>query len=137
MASTQAPLNYFTRALSQVPVDVLQRLLAGVPLADHRAAASVCKSFRDVIRGPRFLALRRRYGFAEYGLVVVGGSSSAPWPLEVRMASERRFMAQRERRWFMTPTPNRGLKRQRRPIVIFMRIHASTMVDLSTYRGRK
>ena len=48
--------------MTQLPDDVLQRLLAGVPLDDHRAAASACKSFRDVIRGPRFLALRRRYG---------------------------------------------------------------------------
>ena len=94
MASTQAPsqgpLNYFT----QVPDDVLGRLLAGVPLDDHCAAAAACKAFSDVIRGPRFLALRRQYGFAEYGLVVVGGSSASYWPLEIRMASKRGVMAE-------------------------------------------
>ena len=50
-----------------LPDDVLQRLLVGLPLEDHRAAASVCKSFRRVIAGPRFLAERRRCGFAERG----------------------------------------------------------------------
>ena len=44
-----------------LPDDVLQRLLVGLPLEDHRAAASVCESFRRVITGPRFLAERRRY----------------------------------------------------------------------------
>ena len=42
-----------------LPDDVLQRLLVGLPLEDHRAAASVCDSFRRVIAGPRFLAERR------------------------------------------------------------------------------
>ena len=56
--------------LMSLPDDVLQRLLAGVPLDDHRAAASVCRAFRDVIDGPNFLALRRRYGFAERGIVL-------------------------------------------------------------------
>ena len=50
-----------------LPDDVLQRLLVGLPLEDHRAAASVCESFRRVIAGPRFLAERRRRGFAERG----------------------------------------------------------------------
>ena len=54
-----------------LPDDVLQRLLVGLPLEDHRAAASVCKSFRRVIAGPRFLAERRRCGFAERGIVSV------------------------------------------------------------------
>ena len=35
-----------------LPDDVLQRLLVGLPLEDHRAAASVCESFRRVITGP-------------------------------------------------------------------------------------
>ena len=54
-----------------LPDDVLQRLLVGLPLEDHRAAASVCGSFRRVIAGPRFLAERRRRGFAERGIVSV------------------------------------------------------------------
>ena len=41
--------------LSSVPDDVLNRILVGVPLDDHRAAASACRAFRDVINGPRFL----------------------------------------------------------------------------------
>ena len=35
-----------------LPDDVLQRLLVGLPLEDHRAAASVCESFLRVITGP-------------------------------------------------------------------------------------
>ena len=54
-----------------LPDDVLQRVLVGLPLDDHRAAASACTSFRDVITGPRFLALRKRYGFAEHSIVIV------------------------------------------------------------------
>ena len=54
-----------------LPDDVLQRVLVGLPLDDHRAAASVCKSFRGIITGPRFFAARRRYGFAERGVVTV------------------------------------------------------------------
>ena len=62
MATAHAPFR-------SLPDDVLQRLLVGLPLEDHRAAASVCKAFRDVINGPRFLALRKRYGFAEHSIV--------------------------------------------------------------------
>ena len=54
-----------------LPDDVLQRVLVGLPLDDHRAAASACTPFRDVITGPRFLALRKQYGFAERGVVTV------------------------------------------------------------------
>ena len=54
-----------------LPDDVLQRVLVGLPLDDHRAAASVCKSFRGIVTGPRFLAARRRYGFAERGIVSI------------------------------------------------------------------
>ena len=64
MATAHAPFR-------SLPDDVLQRLLVGLPLEDHRAAASVCKAFRDVINGPRFLALRKRYGFAEHSIVIV------------------------------------------------------------------
>ena len=40
------------------PTTSCSGVLVGLPLEDHRAAASVCTSFRDVITGPRFLALR-------------------------------------------------------------------------------
>ena len=56
-----------------LPDDVLQRVLVGLPLEAHRAAASVCKSFRRVIAGPRFLAERRRRGFARCRLPTVRG----------------------------------------------------------------
>ena len=59
-----------------LPDDVLQRVLVGLPLEDHRAAASACTSFRDVITGPRFLALRKRYGFAEHSIVIVASVDS-------------------------------------------------------------
>ena len=54
-----------------LPDDVLQRVLVGLPLEDHRAAVTVCKSFCGIITGPRFFAARRRYGFAERGVVTV------------------------------------------------------------------
>ena len=62
-----------------LPDDVLQRLLAGVPLDDHQAAAATCQAFRAVIRGPRFLALRQTYGFAERGVVVIEANVAAPF----------------------------------------------------------
>ena len=64
MATRHAPFQ-------TLPDDVLQRLLVGLPLEEHRTAASSCKAFRDVITGPRFLALRKRYGFAEHCIVTV------------------------------------------------------------------
>ena len=64
MATRHAPFQ-------TLPDDVLQRLLVGLPLEDHCTAASSCKAFRDVINGARFLDLRRRYGFAERGIVTV------------------------------------------------------------------
>ena len=84
MASTEtSPLM----TLMSLPDDLLQRLLVGVPLEDHRAAASACVAFRDVINGPRFVALRRRYGFAERGVVIVGESMFS-WVdvVEIRIA---------------------------------------------------
>ena len=62
--------------LQTLPDDVLRRLLAGVPRLDHDAMAAACQSFRAVIKGSNFLALRRRYGFAEHDLVIVGGNYS-------------------------------------------------------------
>ena len=55
-----------------LPDDVLQRVLAGIPLDDHQAAADTCQAFRAVISGPRFPALRQLYGCAERGIVLVG-----------------------------------------------------------------
>ena len=55
-----------------LPDDVLQRVLAGVPLDDHQAAAATCQAFRAVISGPRFPALRQLYGCAEHDIVLVG-----------------------------------------------------------------
>ena len=72
--------------LSSVPDDVLNRILVGVPLDDHCAATSACRAFRDVINGPRFLALRRKYGFAEYGVVVVDDTLNGV--LKIRMAHQ-------------------------------------------------
>ena len=57
-----------------LPDDVLQRVLVGVALDDHDATAATCRAFRDVIRGPRFPALRRGYGFAERGIILVGST---------------------------------------------------------------
>ena len=67
MATNHAPLR-------TLPDDVLQRVLVGIPLDDHRATASVSRAFHAVVCGPRFLALRRQYGFAERGIVVVKNS---------------------------------------------------------------
>ena len=58
--------------LQALPDDVLRRLLAGVPFLDHGATAVACRACRAVINGPQFLALRRRYGFAEHDIVLVG-----------------------------------------------------------------
>ena len=58
----------------------------GLPLEDHRAAASVCTSFRDVITGPRFLALRKRCGRRS-----TASSSSRPSPLMGKQTTSRVF----------------------------------------------
>ena len=78
--------------LSALPDDVLQRILVGVPLDDHRVAAAACRAFHDVINGPRFPALRRKYGFAEYGSDLgsskhVAGNPSAVYRREGQGAS--------------------------------------------------
>ena len=70
-------------SLQTLPDDIQQRVLAGVPLDDHQATASACKAFRAVIRGPNFLALRRRYGFSERGVVVVENTTAPAMSLKV------------------------------------------------------
>ena len=66
--------------LLALPDDVLQRVLVGVPRDDHDVAALVCKRTRGIITGPRFLALRQRYGFAEYCIVTIAyiGNPTGP-----------------------------------------------------------
>ncbi len=59
-------------SFTALPDDVLQRVLLGVLLDDHLATAAACRAFRDVIRGPRFLRLRREYGFAGRSMILVG-----------------------------------------------------------------
>ena len=58
-------------ALTALPSDCLQRVLLGVALDDHDATAAACRAFRAVIRGPRFLRLRREYGFAERRIILL------------------------------------------------------------------
>ena len=83
MASTEtSPLM----TLMSLPDDLLQRLLVGVPLEDHRAAASACVAFCDVINGPKFLALRRQYGFAERGVVLLQTRAISGTSLKIRAA---------------------------------------------------
>ena len=64
MAATGSPLL-------ALPDDLLTRVLVGVNRDDHDAAAAACGAFRAVIRGPRFLRLRRESGFAERAIVLV------------------------------------------------------------------
>ena len=64
MATTSSPLL-------ALPEDLLLRVLIGVPRADHGATAAACGAFRAVMSGPRFLRLRRDWGFAERGVVMV------------------------------------------------------------------
>ena len=70
--------NASSSPLQALPDDVLRRLLAGVPRLDHGATAAACQSFRAVIKGSNFLALRRRYGFAEREIVLVGTRYAQP-----------------------------------------------------------
>ena len=60
-----------------LPHYLQQRVLAGVPFHDHQVTAAACKAFRAIIRGPGFLALRQRHGFAERVVVVVGNKHLA------------------------------------------------------------
>ena len=89
-------------SFTALPDDVLQRVLLGVALDDHDATAAACRAFCDIIRGPRFLRLRREYGFAERGVIIVGqvvgqeiifGQELAEEPLEIHVAGNHRAMA--------------------------------------------
>ena len=80
--------------LLALPDDVLQRVLVGVPRDDHDVAALVCKRTRGIITGPRFLALRQRYGFAEYGIVTIADRQPfGAHALQIKMAHQREVMA--------------------------------------------
>ena len=79
-------------SFTALPDDVLQRVLLGVALDDHDATAAACRAFRDVIRGPRFLRLRREYGFAERGVILVSQDYDEE-PLEIHEAGNHRAMA--------------------------------------------
>ena len=80
-----------------LPDDLLQRVLVGVPLEDHDAAAAACGAFRAVIRGPRFLRLRREFGFAERAVLLLSGrfrinqDESIDGCLEIHAAQKRGF----------------------------------------------
>ena len=78
-------------SFTALPDDVLQRVLLGVALDDHDATAAACRAFRAVIRGPRFLRLRREYGFAERGIILVGSRPDWPHrgPMEIHLAGNR------------------------------------------------
>ena len=86
-------------SFTALPDDVLQRVLLGVPLDDHDATAAACRAFRDVIRGPRYPALRRGYGFAERGIILVrsreifGPSGAYLGPVEIHVASKHGAVA--------------------------------------------
>ena len=75
-------------SFTALPDDVLQRVLLGVALDDHDATAAACRAFRDVIRGPRFLRLRREYGFAERRVMIV--CQRFPDTVEIHVAGKRR-----------------------------------------------
>ena len=80
--------------LLALPDDVLQRVLVGVPRDDHDVAALICKRTRGIITGPRFLALRQRYGFAEYGIVTIADRQPfGAHALQIKMAHKREVMA--------------------------------------------
>ena len=83
LSTSLQTLSLQTLSLQTLPDDIQQRVLAGVPLDDHQATAAACKAFRAVIRGPNFLALRRRYGFSERGVVVVENTAAPATSLRV------------------------------------------------------
>ena len=83
LSNSLQTLSLQTLSLQTLPDDIQQRVLAGIPLDDHQATASACKAFRAVIRGPNFLALRRRYGFSERGVVVVENTAAPAMSLKI------------------------------------------------------
>ena len=105
-ANYSAPLaNASSRATAQLirppmasspfqtlPDDVLQRVLAGIPLDDHQAAAATCQAFRAVISGPRFPALRQLHGCAEHDILLVGTGRLAEC-VSIRLAHESGVLA--------------------------------------------
>ena len=87
MMTTDASASFFTA----LPDDLLQRVLVGVPLDDHHAAAAACQAFHGVVNGPCFPALRQKYGFAERGVVTV---TVAPGDvLDIQMAHKSGILA--------------------------------------------
>ena len=68
-----------------LPAQLLPRVLAGIPLADHRATAAACRAFRAVITDPQFPAARRGHGLRERGIVVA--TSDGRSRIEIRVAS--------------------------------------------------
>ena len=90
-AVSPEPRRSPTSPLLALPDDVLQRVLVGVPRDDHDVAALVCKRTRGIFTGPRFLAARRRYGFAEYGIVTIAYREASV--LQIKMAHKREVMA--------------------------------------------
>ena len=89
-AVSPEPRRSPTSLLLALPDDVLQRVLVGVPRDDHDVAALVCKTTRGIITGPRFLAARRRYGFAEYCVVTVSNGDGV---LQIKTAHKGYIMA--------------------------------------------
>ena len=76
-----------------LPAQLLPRVLAGIPLADHRATAAACRAFRAVITDPQFPAVRRGHGLRERGIVVVQNEFFTEPPIEIRLASNRAVVA--------------------------------------------
>ena len=82
-----------TSPLLALPDDVLQRVLVGVPLDDHCTTALVCRTFRAVVTSPQFHAARRRSGFAERGIVVVGSEDSSSSGMRIRIVNKSGVVA--------------------------------------------
>ena len=90
VTTMDASASFFTA----LPDDLLQRVLVGVPLDDHHAAAAVCQAFRGVITGSRFPALRQKYGFAERAVVTVRiGKDGLRSVLNILMSHESDILA--------------------------------------------
>ena len=96
LAASRALTRMASSSFMALPDDVLQRVLVGVLLDDHPATAAACRAFRDVIRGPRFHRLRREYGFAERGIILVGCTHfhehpfSGTGPMGIHIAGKHR-----------------------------------------------